>query len=168
MIKEFYKRKLLGAIFVVTLLLMVCVSIDYADTLNNDTITNINSSTLQINNSKFIMLDNSSVVAVDEKASRIVGKNSDVIHKVKPKYPLITMTGKPSCNKCARSCKYTWRTKTYVNYCPHCHRYGTLGNKHKWQSRYEQEITCFHCDSDFCINCGKTKYSWSNVYLRKC
>ena len=54
-IKENIKKLLLG-IFVVTLLLMVCVSIDYADNISNDTITNINSSTLQINNSKFIML----------------------------------------------------------------------------------------------------------------
>ena len=167
MIKEFYKRKLLGAIFVVTLLLMVCVSIDYADNISNDTITNINSSTLQIDNSKFIMVNNSSVVAVDDKASRIIGKNSDVIHKVKPKYPVIGMYAKPSCG-CRYS--YTWHYREFINYCPNCHKYGTLAKNPK--GVYEREYTCSRakggCDSDFCGVCGKEKYSWSRVYLRKC
>lgn len=162
MIIDLMKKLLLG-IAIVGLLLLWCVAVDSADEISN-----LNESTLAdgVPNGA-IIVNNSSIVAVNDRSSVIVAKHNDVIHRVKPKYPTITMTGKPSCNKCARSCKYTWRTKTYINYCPHCHRYGTLGNKHKWQSRYEQEITCFHCDSDFCVNCGKTKYSWSNVYLRK-
>jgi len=162
--KGFYNRKdLICCIIAVLLLLSVCMTVDYAD----DSISNQNESSIAKNvPSGAIVTNNSSIVAVKQHSSVIVPKASDKIHTIKPKYKTITMTGKPSCNKCARHCSYTWRTRTYINYCPHCHRYGTLGNKHKWQSRYEQEITCFHCDSDFCINCGKTKYSWSNVYLR--
>ena len=90
------------------------------------------------------------------------------VYTEKPKYNTITMTGRPSCTRCARNgCSYTWRTKTYVNYCPNCHHYNCLGNKHKRGAVYEKEITCFRCDSDFCVNCGKEKYSWSRVYLHK-
>lgn len=162
-IKEYTKKLLIG-ILIVTLLLCVCISIDYAD----DTITNLNESSLSQNIPRgTIIMNNSSMVYVNSSASVIVGKSSDKIYTVKQKYPTITMTGKPSC-RCGKSSSYTWRTRTYINWCPNCHRYGTLGNKHKWASRYENEITCFHCDSDFCINCGHEKYSWSKKYLRKC
>ena len=156
-------KRLLIAIAIVVLLLGVCISVDYAD----DTISNLNKTSMPKNIPKgTIIVNNSSVVGLNESASTIVGKSSDKIYTVKQKYPTITMTGKPSC-RCGRYSSYTWRTRTYLNYCPHCHHWNCLGNKHKWQSRYEQEITCFRCDSDYCINCGKTKYSWSNVYLRK-
>lgn len=90
------------------------------------------------------------------------------VHVDKSVKPTITMTGRPSCTRCARNgCSYTWRTKTYVNYCPNCHHWNCLGNKHKSGAVHEKEITCFHCDSDFCVNCGKEKYSYSRVYLRK-
>lgn len=121
-----------------------------------------------------VNVTNTTVVGGVHYDDKIVKDNNSGIAKVhrvvhiKPHYPTITMTGKPSCSRCARNhCSYTWRTSTYVNYCPHCHRYNVLGNKHKWASRNEKEITCFHCGSDFCVNCGKTKYSWSNVYLRR-
>lgn len=81
---------------------------------------------------------------------------------------IITIVGKPSCTECMRNgIPYEWYEMSYVNYCPNCRRYGTLGNKHKRNSRHEQEITCFNCDSDFCIHCGKEKYSWSDVHLIK-
>ena len=134
-----------------------------------DEISNLNESSLPQNVPKgAIVTNNSSIVAVNKSASVIVVKHNDVIHTIKPKYHTITMTGKPSCTKCARNhIPYRWFTRSYINYCPNCHHYGTLGNKHKWQSRYEQEISCFRCDSDFDIYCGKEKYSWSNVYLRR-
>lgn len=133
-----------------------------------DEISNVNESSLPRNMSNdIIILDNGSSVAVNSSLGMIKVKSSDLVH-IEPKYSTITMTGKPSCSRCARNhCSYTWRTRTYVNYCPHCHRYNVLGNKHKWESRHEKEITCFYCDSDFCVNCGKTKYSWSRVYLRR-
>lgn len=92
-----------------------------------------------------------------------IAKVHKIVH-IKPKYPTITITAKPSCG-CRHS--YTWHKRSFVDYCPHCHHYNCLVNKHKWQSRYEQELSCKFCDSDFCGVCGKTKYSWSKVYLRR-
>lgn len=142
-------------------LLCVCVSIDYAD--ENITVTNENISTCDVNNT-------SKVVGLDETNSSFVVKSSDKIYTIKEKTkkvkksPTITMTGKPSCG-----CRYGyyWHTMTYINYCPNCHHYNCLGNKHKHNARFEQEISCYNCDSDFCVCCGKEKYSWSNVYLRR-
>ena len=154
-------KNLLLGILIVLLLLSICVTVDYAA---NDTITATSNQTLDqdINSSVIVLND---TFYSEEKVG--VAKLQSVVTE-KQKLPLITMTGKPSCSRCARNhCSYTWRTRSYVNYCPHCHRYNVLGNKHKWASRHEKEITCFHCDSDFCVNCGKTKYSWSNVYLRR-
>lgn len=131
--------------------------------IHNKSITVVNSTKLNDLNSTgsyFVANHNDKVYTVKEKPKKKT--------KNKKKLATITMTGKPSCSRCARNhCAYTWRTKTYVNYCPHCHHWNCLGNKHKSGSVHEQEISCFVCDSDFCINCGKTKYSWSNVYLRR-
>lgn len=161
MIIDLIKKLIIGIIFVL-LLLSVCITIDFAD---EPIIVTENQT--EINTSNCTLIDG---VYYDNKIvsnSKQHIKNYNVV-TVKPKVPVISMTGKPSCTRCARNgCAYTWRTKTYINYCPHCHHWNCLGNKHKYGSRYEQEITCFNCDSDFCINCGKTKYSWNNVYLRK-
>ena len=154
-IKDNIKNLLLCIMFVL-LLLGVCVSNDYADT--NITISNKENLT-----SNLTFDNNVSVIGVNETSGNFVVKSNDKIHTT---YGLITMTGKPSCG-CGRYYNYRWYTRTYRNYCPNCRHYGTLGNKHKWGARYEQEITCFNCDSDFCINCGHEKYSWSRVYLIK-
>jgi len=152
-------KALLLMILGVLLLLSVCIGVDYADEPITVEAEPMNTS-------------NCTVVDGVHYDNRIInGTGVAKVHKIvteKPKYPLITMTGKPSCSRCYRNhCSYTWRTKTYINYCPNCHHYNTLGNKHKWGSTHEQEITCFRCDSDYCVNCGKEKYSWSKVYLRK-
>ena len=154
-------KKLLIGIAIVSLLLVMCIAVDYADV--------ITAKDVQVKAPKdAIVVNNDSIVAVNKSASVIIPKTSDKIHTIKPKYPTITMVGKPSCSRCARNhIPYKWFTRSYVNYCPNCHRYGTLGNKHKYGSRYEQEITCFHCDSDFCVYDGHEKYSWSNKYLRR-
>ena len=148
-------QKLLFMILLVLLLLGVCISIDYADEI---TISNVNESIDGLN-----LTDNTKVVNVNESASNIVAKSSD---KIYTKYSTITMTGKPSC-QCGRYSSYTWRTRTYINYCPNCGNYGCLGNKHKYAARFENEISCYICDSDYCINCGHEKYSWSRVYLTR-
>lgn len=153
------------SIGLVLILLGICMSVDYATdyTENNEVI--VANQTLNMSNFTNATYLNGTHYALD-KDSGIAKLHKVVVEK--PKYPLITMTGKPSCTRCARNhCSYTWRTKTYINYCPNCHHYRTLGNKHKRGSTHEQEITCFHCDSDFCVNCGKEKYSWSNKYLRR-
>ena len=142
------------------LLLSLCISVDYAT--ENDTITNINQSEIKVENCTLKPNMTYIDTTILNKTHNTV-KGFDKIHNV---YPTITMTGKPSCS-CGRYSSYTWRTRSYVNYCPYCHRYGTLYNAHKWQSRFENEITCRKCSADFCINCGKEKYSWSRKYLRR-
>lgn len=142
-------------------LLVCCMAIDYAD---EDISVTVNQS--QVNVSNCTEIDgvhyNNKIV---ESNSTGIAKVHKIVH-IKPKYPTITMTGKPSCS-CGRKYSYRWYTRTYVNYCPYCHRYGTLYNAHKFQARFEKEITCKKCGSDWCIVCGKEKYSWSKRYLRR-
>ena len=151
------KLKLLAGIFIVCLLLILCISIDYAD---NTTITNLKDTTNDINLSEVILVNSSTVIGVNESASNIVVKTSD---KIYTKYSIIGMYAKPSCG-CRHS--YTWHYREFVNYCPNCHYYGTLRKNPKGVP--EREYTCCRCSSDFCGVCGKEKYSWSRVYLRKC
>lgn len=140
-------------------LLVCCMAIDYAD---EDISVTVNQS--QVNVSNCTEIDG---VHYDKKVVNGTGiaKVHKIVH-IKPEYPTITMTGKPSCS-CGQKYSYRWYTRTYVNYCPYCHRYGTLYNAHKFQARFEKEITCKKCGSDWCIVCGKEKYSWSKRYLRR-
>ena len=142
-------------------LLVCCMAIDYAD---EDISVTVNQSQVNVSNCTEIdgvHYDNKIV----ESNSTGIAKVHKIVH-IKPKYPTITMTGKPSCS-CGKRYSYRWYTRTYVNYCPYCHRYGTLYNAHKFQARFEKEITCKKCGSDWCIVCGKEKYSWSKRYLRR-
>lgn len=159
-------KKLVIGIIIVLTLLCICMAIDSADTITvNNTAPKVNIShenMTKINGSYYILPKDSGQVKHDEKVYTVKEKDEK-----KDNRSTITMTGKPSCNKCANRCSYTWRTRTYLNYCPKCHHYNCLGNKHKWAAVHELEISCFHCDADFCVNCGKEKYSWSNAYLIK-
>lgn len=157
-------KNLTIAILVVMLLLCICISYDYAD----DNITISNNITQKQNLTKCSKI-NDTYYVLDNNSSTIQVKNSDKIHQKQPiiKYPLITATGKPSCS-CGRYYSNRWYTRTYMDYCPHCHRYNVLYNAHKWQARYEQELTCKNCGADYCIVDGHEKYSWSKYYLRKC
>lgn len=144
---------------------MFCISIDYAETITNiqktDKINQMPDDVIVINDSSQTNghAINDGKIYTDKSKKKKKQKKSE-----KKQKNTITMTGKPSCG-CGYG--YYWHTKTYLNYCPNCHCWGTLGNKHKYGARFEQEISCFNCDSDFCICCGKEKYSWSHVYLRK-
>lgn len=162
-------NKLIFCIFIVLLLLGVCVTVDYATNANNKPINNINDSLMEINNKSIIVINNSTTLQANNNGSIIIASSNDKIHTIKEKKTkkhkksaVITMTGKPSCG-CRYS--YTWHTRSYINYCPNCKHYNVLTNKHKWPARFEREISCANCDSDFCICCGKEKYSWSRVYL---
>lgn len=158
-------KKLLISIGIVLLLLCICVSVDYAS--DNETITAENINNISQYNATSLKLVNGTYYYLEEDSgiARIQNNGKPI---EKPARPTITMTGKPSCSRCARNhCSYTWRTKSYVNYCPNCKHWNCLGNKHKRGAIHEKEISCFRCDSDFCINCGKEKYSWSRVRLRK-
>ena len=138
----------------VLLLLSVCVSIDYAD----DTITsepiepNVTNCTL-ING---VHYDN---VIVNNSKNHIKSYNVVV---VKPTYPTISMWAKPSVRS---GYAYRWYKKTFIDYCPHCHRYNVLLKNPKGVP--EREYTCRHCGADYCAVTGKEKYSWSNYYLRR-
>ena len=137
------------------LLLSICVTVDYAD----DTITVTENQTVDIDNSSVIVLNDT--YYSEEKVG--VAKLQSVVTE-RPKLPLITIISKPSCG-CRYS--YTWHKRTFVNYCPYCHRYGVLTNLHKHQARFEQEISCSKCRSDWCGVCGKEKMGYSKKYLRK-
>lgn len=150
------------------ILLGICINVDSADTTTiNSTPTKVNVSQeniSKINGTYYVLPKDNGKATSDGKIHQV----KDKTQKEKKQYNTITMTGRPSCTRCARNgCSYTWRTKTYINYCPNCHHYKCLGNKHKRGAVHEQEISCFHCDSDFCVNCGKEKYSYSRVYLQK-
>ena len=134
------------------------MAIDYAD---DSVVVSANQSQVNVTNCTLVNGVHYDDVIVNRSKNHI--ENYNVV-SVKPKYPIVTITAKPSCG-CKHS--YTWHKRSFVDYCPHCHHYNCLVNKHKWQSRYEQELTCKICDSDFCGVCGKTKYSWSRVYLRR-
>ena len=140
MVKANNIKNLLFGIIIVLLLLSICITVDYAA---NDTITGTNNRTLDMNNSSDIIVLNDTYYS-EEKVG--VAK----LHKVvteKPKLPLVSIVSKPSCG-CRNG--YYWHKRSFVDYCPHCHHYNCLVNKHKWQSRYEQELTFKYCDSDFC------------------
>jgi len=54
-------------------------------------------------------------------------------------------------------------TASFVNYCPHCHSYGTLEFNPKGTP--EGEWTCSKCNSDYCAADGKEKIDGSNYCL---
>ena len=157
------KMKKIATILFISIFLLLSLSADTAEK-TDDVITNINSSNNLQSISKDVIINDTYVLPKDAGIAKSDGK----IYTDKSVKPTITMTGKPSCTRCTRNhCSYTWRTKTYVNYCPNCKHWNCLGNKHKRGAVHEKEISCFRCDSDFCVNCGKEKYSWSKVYLSK-
>lgn len=161
MIKDNIKA-LINMIFIVLLLLGLCISVDYAD--ENDTITNadlLGNDSVKLNDTHVV---NGTYYVGVEKEDKVT--EIDKVVTEKPKLPIITATGKPSC-RCGRYSSYTWRTRSYINYCPHCKHYNVLYDAHKWPARFEKELTCKRCGADYCINCGHEKYSWSHVYLRK-
>lgn len=147
--------KLINGIIVVSLMLLCCIAVDYAD----EPIVVTENQTTYNNTTDAVVLNDS---FHSEKATG-VAKLQNVVVK-KPKLPLIRITAKPSCG-CRYS--YRWHTRTFVNYCPYCHRYSVLTNLHKHPARYEQEISCRRCSADFCGVCGKEKYGWSRKYLRR-
>lgn len=82
---------------------------------------------------------------------------------------VITVTMKPSVDT---GLPYRDYTRSWINYCPFCHKYGTLTDTPKDTTRSftvpEGEITCDlskgGCDADFDGVTGKDKL-WRNVYL---
>ncbi len=77
-------------------------------------------------------------------------------------YYNLTVTMYPSVSSDYQYIKYV---TTWLNYCPNCGYYGSLLVNPK--GTYEGELTCDHCDCDFCGVTGKEKISGSTKYLTR-
>ena len=166
-VKGRFHKTIINMIFIVILLLALCIAVDYATNATNETtVTNMDQADSVLLNDSIVVNDTYYVSLCEDEGNAKFQK----VVTVKPKVPTVTITCKPSCG-CGRHSTYIWRTRTFVDHCPHCHKYGTLRNVHKWQARYEQELTCDPklggCGADYCGNCGHEKYSYSKYYLRR-
>lgn len=139
------------AIAVVILLLVMCIAVDEATTIENNATKKVN----------LTHTDKNGYVDLNNGNSTIVVSSKDKIH-TKKVAPTISMWAKPSV-RCGYP--YKWYYKTFIDYCPNCHHYNCLLKNPKGVP--ENEYTCRYCDSDFDGVVGKEKYSWSNVYLIK-
>lgn len=143
----------------VLILLCFCVAIDYADT--DVTVTDNSSSDVELTNTTLVggthyVLANGTGIARVQNGGKVIVE--------KPRYPIVSMWARPSvrCNL-----PYKWYYRSFVDYCPHCHRYNVLYDAHKPQARHEHEWTCRRCGADYDAVIGKEKYSWSHYYLRR-
>ena len=153
-------RTLINLIVIVSLLLAICVCVDYASEI---TVSNLNESknvnlteTKVVNDTHYVELgDGTGIAKIQNNGKVIISK---------PKYPIVSMWARPSvrCNL-----PYMWYYRYFVDYCPHCKRYGVLYDAHKPQAKYEHEWTCKRCGADYDAVIGKEKYSWSHYYLRR-
>ena len=154
MVKGFlHSKDLICGILIVFLLLCVCISVDYAD-------EPITVEAEPMNTSNCTVVDG---VHYDNRIINDTGVAK--LHKIvieKPKYPLISMWAKPSVRS---GYAYRWYYKTFIDYCPHCHKYNVLLKNPKGVP--EREYTCKKCGADYDAVVGKEKYSWSHYYLRK-
>lgn len=141
-------KNLLFWILILVVLLTICVAVDSAEEIN---VSNVDCKNVSVNDTYVNLQSNTT--------SNITVTARDTVHQA---YPVIGMWAKPSCG-CRHS--YTWHYQTFINYCPNCHHYNVLVKNPK--GTFEREWTCKRCSSDFCGVCGKEKYSWSRVYLRK-
>lgn len=151
-------RTLINLIVIVSLLLAICVCVDYASEI---TVSNLNESknvnlteTKVVNDTHYVVMDKSQGIA------KLQNKGKEYV--VKKKYPVVSMWARPSV-RC--SLPYKWYYRSFIDYCPHCRRYGVLYDAHKPQAKYEHEWTCAKCGADYDGVIGKEKYSWSHYYL---
>ena len=73
----------------------------------------------------------------------------------------VTAQGVCSCSLCTDRKHHT---RTFINYCPYCKKYGVLNFE---QASYWQEGLwyCTHCDADFCLIHGKEHRNPTQAYL---
>ena len=82
-----------------------------------------------------------------------------------------TITVHSQC-ACGLTGDYLYHTTTFLNYCPYCHRYGTLTYTHN-EGSVEGRLTCGDGyanggdDSDYCAVDGKEEIIGSHLYLTK-
>lgn len=104
------------------------------------------------------------VLAVLATAPVATASSSNSPYGVHVTSKYVTATAKCSCG--ASSGGYdTYHNGTFLNYCPNCHRYGTLTFNPK--GTVEGEWTCSKCDSDYCAADGRCKAGGSDVYLTR-
>ena len=96
--------------------------------------------------------------AVEHKTNLKLIKFKKSFEGVKPK---VTMKAKPSCRSCCHHA-YRWKVKSWVNYCPHCHKYNCLLKNPK--GVHEKEYTCKRCGADYCAFCGHDKHSSYRIH----
>jgi len=77
--------------------------------------------------------------------------------------PTLTVNMLPSYS--TEEYRYINYTTTWLNYCPNCEYYGTLLINPK--GTYEGELTCYHCDSDYCGVTGHEKIIGSTSELTR-
>lgn len=80
----------------------------------------------------------------------LVGTVSVYSHEIQANE--ISVTGYPSA---INQLQYKQYTTTWENHCPLCGHNKTLIENPK--GVYENELTCNHCDADFCAVTGKDK-----------
>jgi hypothetical protein len=99
---------------------------------------------------------------VVKAATVTIKKTSIIATGVKVTSTTVSATAKCSCGALGN---YNFHTATFKNYCPKCHKSGTL----KWNPKAtaEGEWTCSACGADYCAACGKIKLKGSNIHLTK-
>ncbi len=75
---------------------------------------------------------------------------------------VLSVTAKCSCSLYG---DYKLHDPAWVNYCPRCHRQGTLVFERTGDCP-EGMIRCTHCDADFCAVHGKEHVNRHPAYLR--
>ena len=157
------QRKLIMGIIAALLILCCCIAIDYS--INPQSNGTYNNTTVEQN---IIEYNNTYYADVNETGKAVMNETV----AVKPVADTVTITSKPSCGCNYREpgkYKYKWYTRTFINHCPKCGKWGTLRNVYKPTAKYEYELTCDRrlggCDADYCGVCGKDKFSWSHYYI---
>lgn len=149
-------------ILLILIIFLLGITVDYAA---NDTVS-VESENTRLNTSgtlidgEYYVLPNSSGKAVKDNKT----------HTVKQKINIVDIVAKPSCGCNYREpnkYKYKWYNSSFIDYCPKCGHYNVLKNVYKPTAKYEYELTCTHCDADYCGVCGKDKFSWSHYYITK-
>lgn len=153
-------KSFLLLIFIIIISGIVCIAAVYA-TVSEENLSSNNKTSS--NNNDTILSNNTSDVNITNNQSVISDNSSN--HNIST----ITVHMKPSVET---GLEYKYYTRTWVNYCPFCHKFGTLTDTPKDVNRNstvpEGELTCDMskggCDADFDGVSGKDKL-WRDVYL---
>lgn len=154
-------KSFLLLIFIIIMSGIVCIAAVYA-TVSEENLSSNNKTSS--NNNDTILSNNTSDVNITNNQSVNISDNSSN-HNIST----ITVHMKPSVET---GLEYKYYTRTWVNYCPFCHKFGTLTDTPKDVNRNstvpEGELTCDMskggCDADFDGVSGKDKL-WRDVYL---